>query len=374
MAICCYARSSSLKSWEYCQQQYFIDYNLGIKQPGNKKAVMGTITHKVLEWLAMARLNHNDDKIKFFDDSLQEELEICPKQLMEVTTLEDKIVNEINKTRANKQIYKTGSILPYGSRRIGYSVVNDLVVKAFNHYSAKSPYDWTLTDLKNCGNWTWMALEWGDGYYDPRKRKIVSSECSFDMPVECDWGSYEYTHNNKKISGKFAIKGTIDLITEVDCDTLEIIDWKTGQRVDWATGEEKTYSKLCEDSQLALYHYAATKLFPKYKHIIFTIFFIRDGGPFTIVFDIDNHAKVEETLKNHFDDVRNTKLPKMLSPQQKDFRCTKLCSYYKNMWPGTDQNICRFIHNEIKRIGIDSVIDTYKQSSHTFEKYNSPGE
>lgn len=371
--IICYARSSSLKDWEYCPQKYFINYNLGIKEPPNKKAVMGTITHKVLEWLALAKLNWHPEKISFYDDSLNEQIEMLTQDLTATTILEDKTVDEINKTRSNKSIYKTVASINYGTERKGYLLINDLIIRAFQYYSTKYKYDWTTSDLKNCGNWTWMALEWNNGNYDPRNLKIVSPERSFDIEIEQEWAKYDFVSGNKNISGNFSIKGTIDLITEVNSDTLEIIDWKTGQRYDWAKGEEKTYEKLCNDVQLALYHYAATKLYPHINHILFTIFFIRDGGPFTVTFDSDNLNNVEEILKQHFTEVKNVRLPKMLSNNQSDFRCTKLCSYYKNKWPNSDQNVCRFIHNEIKRIGMDAVIDRYKQDNYEFNQYQSPG-
>lgn len=371
--IICYARSSSLKEIEYCEQKYFINYNLGIKEPPNKKAVLGTITHKVLEWLALAKL-HDGAIISFEDDGLKETITLDREKLYTVSIIEAKNIAEINKTRQNKQIYKTTSLLDNNATRMGYDVVNDLIIKAFNYYSAKYTYDWTLSDLKNCGNWVWMALEWNNGYYDPRNLNIISPEREFDISIDKDWASYDYTIGDKKLCGNFAIKGTVDLITALDDDTIEIVDWKTGQRYDWAKGEEKTYDKLCTDIQLALYHYAVTKLYPNYKHVLLTIFFIRDGGPYTVTFDSNNLDDVENKLRTHFEYIKNNKLPKMISPQQKDFRCIKLCSYYKNNWPNTDQNICRFINNEIKRIGMDKVIETYKQTNHEFSAYHSPGE
>lgn len=373
--IVTYARSSSLKEWEYCQQKFFINYNLGIKEPSSKKAVMGTITHKVLEWLALCKQNdNNSDIIKFFDDSLEEELSIDKQKLYDRTVLDDNTIKEINKTRSNKSIYKSTAYLSTGAERLGYHVVNDMVLKSFNYYTKKYPYDWTLSDLKNCGNWTWMALEWKDGHYDPRNRTILSPEQSFDITIDKEWANYDYRLGNEHFFGNFAIKGTVDLITSVNSDTIEIVDWKTGQRYDWAKGEEKTYNNLCSDIQLSLYHYAISKLYPAYKHVMLTIFYIRDGGPFTITFEPENSENVEQKLKEHLEEVKATRLPKMLSPQQSDFRCTKLCSYYKTKWPNSDQNVCRFIHNEIKRIGMDEVIDKYKQKQHDFSKYDQPGE
>ena len=41
----------------------------------------------------------------------------------------------------------------------------------------------------------------------------------------------------KKLKGQLAIKGTIDLVTKLNDDTIEVVDWKTGRRMDWTTGE-----------------------------------------------------------------------------------------------------------------------------------------
>ena len=85
--------------------------------------------------------------------------------------------------------------------------------------------------------------------FDPRNRKIVDAEPHFDFVIDEPWADYNYTLNNENIHGKLAMKGTIDLITEVDDGVYEIIDWKTGRRLDWATGQEKTFAKLQKDPQ-----------------------------------------------------------------------------------------------------------------------------
>ena len=49
--IICYHRSSSLGTLEFCEQKYFLQYNLSLKDRTNKKALMGTIVHKALQVL-----------------------------------------------------------------------------------------------------------------------------------------------------------------------------------------------------------------------------------------------------------------------------------------------------------------------------------
>ncbi|MAJ03272.1 MAG: hypothetical protein CMH03_00685, partial [Marinovum sp.] len=121
---------------------------------------------------------------------------------------------------------------------------------------------------------------------------VVDPEPHFDIPIEEDWAKYEYEMpNGEVIEGRLAIKGTIDLVTKIDDDTIEVIDWKTGRRLDWATGQEKDYKKLTTDAQLLLYNYAISKLYPDYKQAIMTIFFVKDGGPFSMCFDKEDQDK-----------------------------------------------------------------------------------
>jgi RecB family exonuclease len=128
------------------------------------------------------------------------------------------------------------------------------------------------------------------------------------------------------LSGNLALKGTIDLITRVDDNTLEVIDWKTGKRLDWATGQEKTQAKLQNDPQLMIYHYAISKLFPQYDHIIITIYFINDGGPFSILFDKKDLIRTEEMLRQKFEQIKKIKKPRL----HKTWMCSKLCHFGKS--------------------------------------------
>ena len=65
-----YIRSSSYNNYDYCQQQYYINYVLGYGSTSSKKAQMGTIVHKVMECLARAKKALQDGKKSFKDDVL----------------------------------------------------------------------------------------------------------------------------------------------------------------------------------------------------------------------------------------------------------------------------------------------------------------
>lgn len=335
--ITVYIRSSFLGSWEFCQLKTYINYCLGIDEESGKKAVLGTMTHKVLETLALCKLRQQNG---------------------ETHTITEDAIGEVPID------------FPYDTDE-GLDI---LCERAFQYYSNKSARDYAPIDLKTIKGWAKIAVTHQNGCYDPRKRKIFAAEQHFDIELTNPWAAYTYELNGEKFSGNAHIKGTIDLISEVDKDTIEVIDWKTGAtRKNWATGKEKSYEDLCNDKQLMLYYYALKKLYPN-KNILFTIFFIQAGGPFTLCFEDEHIGKTEDILQKTLYEVWNTNLPKMLSYRQSDFRCTRLCEYFKNNWPGSDKNICRHVHDHIKEHGIQVTTEQLMAEGFKLGKYNNPGE
>lgn len=328
-----------------CEQQFFIEYVLGWRGPSGQKADKGTITHKVLEILAVIK-KADQDNIKVVEDDIVGKLDIKKYDL-------DKII--------------------------------DIVYK---HYStANSHHKWSDKDLRDCKNWVYKAIEFNNGMFDPRNRTILCPEQHFDFAIDKSWAQYEFDTPDGKISGNLALKGTIDLITLANEKTIEIIDWKTGRRLDWATGEEKTLEKLEKDPQLRIYHYAINKLYPHIDHIIFSIYFINDGGPFSICFDKKDLNDTENMLRRKFEIIRNTKKPKL----NKCWMCSKLCHFGKTTFENTSisplieyrdnqttpfgkyMTKCEQIKHDTDLHGMDYVVETYKAPNHSFGSYKSPG-
>jgi hypothetical protein len=330
-----------------CEQQYFIEYVLGWRGASNKKADKGTITHKVLEILAVIKKAHQDG-LSVVTDEIVGDIEVDNFCL-------DSIIDQI------------------------YS----FYTKQFNHH------EWTDKDSIDCRNWAYKAINFNNGMFDPSKRDILSPEQHFDIVIDKPWSKYEFnTSDEGVLSGNLGLKGTIDLITRIDDNTLEVVDWKTGRRLDWATGQEKTHAKLQNDPQLMIYHYAVSKLFPEYDHVIITIYFINDGGPFSILFDKKDLIRTEEMLRQKFEHIKKTKKPKL----HKTWMCSKLCHFGKTTFE-KDPNIlpileyrdnqtcqknnfmtkCEQIKHDIEMNGIDQVVSDYKNSHHSFGKYKAPG-
>lgn len=330
---------------------YFCEYVLGWRGPGNMKADKGTITHKILEILAVAKKAKQEGNIVFDDDILGKDYPIEQTEY------------------------------PAGVSAIGSRVYNYYI----NHFPA---HPWSGKDYDDCQGWAEKALTLSNGMFDPRKRDIVAPELHFDFSIDKPWAKYKFEVGERTLEGVLSLKGTMDLITKVDDGIYEIVDWKTGRRLDWGTGEEKTHAKLQNDPQLRLYHYALLHEFPELEQVIVTIFFINDGGPFTIVYDRSELARTEEMLKEKFETIKATTVPKL---KQRDWKCSKLCHQGKTTFVGTTikpiqefrrgqvtpygdfMTKCEQIKFEVARKGIDRVTEEYQAPGHTIDHYTAPG-
>jgi hypothetical protein len=267
--------------------------------------------------------------------------------------------------------------------------IDKIVDDVFGHYTGLvTHHNWSEEDLAICRQLVHTAINLNNGMFNPLQRTIVAPELHFDFHIDKDWAAYTYNiPDGPKLSGHLALKGTIDLVTEVSEGIYEIVDWKTGRRLNWATGEEKTHDKLQDDPQLRLYHYAASHMFPEIEQIMITIFFIADGGPFSICYSKDDLPKTEEMIRTKFDKIKKVRVPHL----SKSWKCTKICPYGKTTFDGTHLKAiqefrpgqvtprgkimtkCEQIKFEIERKGMDRVDKEYLAQGHSIDFYKAPG-
>lgn len=338
--IVTYIRSSSYNNYDYCEMQYFITYVLGHTSASGKKAQLGTIVHKVMECLASCKkhLQDNPDEKSLF--------------------ISDDALGKINFTP--KTLFTKGFVFK-------------LLDQSYEYYTSNCTHNYIPKDKKFCRELTDSALNYNNGQFDPRNRKIIDAEPRFDIPINKDWAKFKYTINGQEVEGQLAIKGTIDLVTEIEDGIIEVIDWKTGKRKNWATGEEKTYEKLIDDPQLLLYNYAISQLYPNYEQSIMSIFFIRDGGPFSMCFDKSDQERFLGMLEKRFTEIKNNTKPTPCSANRTSFKCTKLCDFYKKTWPGTNVSMCEHVEEHLKTFGHDATVEKCTKDGHNIGYYQAPG-
>ena len=104
-----------------------------------------------------------------------------------------------------------------------------------------------------------------------------------------------------------------------------------------------------------------------------TIIFLRDGGPFSVIFEDDTIDQVEEMFKEHFETVKANTFPKPINARRSDFRCNKLCHFYKTVWPGTKTPMCNHVEDTISLYGIENATNKLKKKDFAVGFYQKPG-
>ena len=330
--------------------QYYMEYGLGWRGESGKKANKGTICHKVLEISAIAK--------KAAQDGTSE--------------INDKDIG----------VVQTDNYDP--------DYLDEITDRVYDFYTSRIPHQkWLPKDRKDCHKWVWKVFTDHDGMFDPKNRLVIAAEPHFDFELQEDWASYSYDlDDGTSLSGKLALKGTIDLITDVGDGVYEIVDWKTGRRLDWATGKEKTPAKLQKDIQLRMYHLAAKELYPHVETFLVTIHFINDGGPFTMHFQDQDIPQTKEMIRKKFETIRDTEKPQL----NKSWKCTKLCPAGKTTFEETSigpiierrfgvptrygeyMTRCEQTKYMIEKHGIDWVTSNMASPDHAIGKYEAPGE
>ena len=344
--IVTYIRSSSYNNYDFCQMQYFLTYVLGHRSDSNKKADLGTMAHKVMEILAgLKKFQQDNPKRKY----LVIEDDKCGK----IRILKDELYTD--------------------------DFVEKMCELAVNEYAKGSIHKFYPADRKVVRDTVFTFINHSDGLFDPRQRNIYHPEAQFDIPIEEDWAKFEYEIDGEIVKGQLAIKGTIDLTTLVADDTIEVIDWKSGRRMDWTTGEVKDYKKLENDPQLLLYFYAISRIYKDFPNRIMSIFFYKDKDgnvdpmPFSICLGPEDEKRFLGMLKKRFEDIRDNVLPKPIRSDRNTFKCQKLCHFYKNNWPGTDEKMCIFIEKKLKKDGMDQTIKDCTKEGFSIGYYEAPG-
>lgn len=334
--IITYLRSSSIGTHEMCPNKYYIGYSLGIQEPGNFKADCGSVVHRAMELLALEKLAKQNNQEYFDTDDL-------------------------------------------GRIKVDALSPNDFLQLCFDYYTLKwSHHNWhskfrfisgTMLPIEFIRESFKKALLFQNGMFHPGNRTIVGVEKNFDFQFSDTWAKYKYKlPNNEEISGQLAMRGTIDLITELSEDTAEIIDWKTGKRLNWGTGKEKDFKALSDDTQLKIYYWALNKLYPQYTTVLITIFFINDGGPYTITFHKEDLPNIEQMIRKKFDSIRTDTLPR----KRTGLHC-RFCHYYNKSFEGDELNICNRIQTDLKSQGIEKTNKKYMTEPYSFLKYKNPG-
>ena len=90
-------------------------------------------------------------------------------------------------------------------------------------------------------------------------------------------------------------------------------------------------------------------------------------------FDAQDRKKFLGLLKKRFEDIKNNMSPKPLSSRRESWKCTKLCHFYKNNWPGTNISMCEHVEEHLKAFGHDDTVERCSRDGFEIGYYEAPG-
>jgi ATP-dependent helicase/DNAse subunit B len=201
-----------------------------------------------------------------------------------------------------------------------YSDPNYLLQVAWARFTKENPqFEYTKADWKFVHK---LVNEMMHSKLNPLKLDILATEKQFEIDLDLPG----FGENCK-------LRGTIDLVTKLDDETLHVVDWKSGERKDWVTGKPKELDDFQKDIQLRVYDLALRVLYPEYKYRLFTIYYVRDGGPYTVTFSNKDVAESIDAIRKYYNQIKTNNKPKRIKDDRtrsrEFFKCKFVCHYGK---------------------------------------------
>lgn len=312
--------SSKIKTYSMCEYKYCIEYHLGLSTGKSFAAEQGSLIHYILEKFALAIRDGKDN--------------------------EGKTLTWLKKNW--KTLLFDGYIDRFGNKNDGYHGDNPIWGLSKNSVDREKQCKTCPFSVKNncrIANKNTEEFEGcpRDEYEDaiwliekvindkspnnPLNKKIIDVENKFALII-------------KDGENKIQTNGIIDIVTEIDDDTIEICDYKTGKYI-------QSYKDCEKDPQLLIYHLAAKELYDKYKHVFVTVYYIRrKSGPTTLAFEKEDDNNTKNIIKYYWNQIKSNKNPKRRCDKpdgtiRPDYVCKKMC----------DWELCKKIHKKFMELG-----------------------
>lgn len=307
-----YLRSSSVGTLKFCEQQYYLNYCLGLENRAGPSATKGTIFHLVFELRALAGIAHRAGK----------------------KTIDHDVFGKKPISWA-KDYKKT---LP---------VVYEYVKKKDDHIDFDSKISQSQIE-----KWCKATLEkWPE--YDPFTMNVVYAEYHFDFKIEKPWAKYSVMLDGKLHEDYLRIVGTIDNVIDLGDNIYQVYDYKSGaKREDFVTGEEKDSEYLKRDAQMLFYYYACKTVWPD-KDFVMSLAFVNAGGIFSVIGDEEMYEAAERMIEKSFKQVLGMKRPQIFDQNHYDWRCKYCCEFSKPANYTGGKSVCQYFADKIRMDGIE---------------------
>lgn len=335
--------ASAYKCHEMCPFKYFLQYHLKIRGEQTFAAEYGSVIHEILERYAIAKKdgtdaawhkhNKSDEKPLTCEQIEEQYIDMLLAKGWRSETMQElwpahRYVRECEKQCDECPFFKDGmcGIVQRSVEEMHGYDPDDRDNKGKSADEKKVDYDFgcPLEEYKE-GVRQIEDVLFDDKPYGPFNRKIVDAERYFRLKIEDNGHEYLAT-------------GLIDLVTEVDKDTVEIFDYKTGRY-------KMSYPEASEDIQLLMYYYAAKQLYPQYKHHMVTIYYLQGGKKqITPPFGDMSAEECRERIKRSWNEIEHDIFPQRRCDKPNgevefDHKCNYLC----------DTALCEQMHPKLMK-------------------------
>jgi len=258
------ASASRIKTNKQCEMKYFLEYHLKIPETrkGNIYTHKGSVVHEALEQWVNAVLGKDENaeidyvktlrdyyvehRVWLLDDRKPERGDPYPQMK------NCELCQHMTKDRTCS-ILSIPSEVVDGCPRINYE--DDLALIE----GAIKSRDYPVLKRDKDGNF---------------KKKMLGVELNFNGQIE-----------------GIPLRAFLDLAVEEDSDTVEVVDYKTGRSM--------SYAAAYKDPQVRLYGKIISQLFPQYKYVLVTLWFLRKG-PVTVPITAEMNELTVKSLKNNW--------------------------------------------------------------------------
>lgn len=259
--------ASRINTYKDCEFKYFLDYHLKLPEmrESNVYALKGTCVHEALEYYARFKMEE--------EENAEEDYEVTLLNFYKREKLW-----EIDDRPPHKgfphPVEKTCESCPWATKddkcRIADTPIS--VVKGCPRPNFEDDLALTKKTIDNKA-------------YDIFNRKIIGTEVYF----------------KDDLGDGLIVNGYIDMVTEIDKDTIEIIDFKTGNRA-------KSYNEMRKDPQARTYSLVAHKMWPQYKYVQMTLYFLRKRTV-TCIFTKEDDELTLKSLQRAWHNIRTNENP-----------------------------------------------------------------
>ncbi len=262
--------ASRIKTFKQCPMKYFLEYHLGVPETkeGNIYTHKGSAVHEALEFWVNAVLGKTERAEIDYNKTLKEYYANTKLWMLDIRKVEkggDPYPQEKNCETcpfATKDSQCEIANIPYaavdGCPRGNYEADLALIEGAI--------YNEDFPVLKRDKDGSFV-------------RKILAAEQMFDLEVD----------------GVHA-RGVIDLIVEIDDETVEIVDYKTGRSM--------SYNAAFADAQVRIYGKVVGLLYPEYKYVMVTLWFLKKY-PVTVAITPNMDALTVKSMHINDEKIRN---------------------------------------------------------------------